>query len=246
MTTDKTLKVLVVDDDKTVREFLIRFLKLQHIDSQPAEDGLAAIELAKKEKFDLVFMDIRMPKMNGLQAYVELKKYNPDLVCIFMTGYATEAGLLDSMTSSPVTVCLRKPFENISFIKDVVNKVIEGIEMPSTGDGKIKDRRAFVRLDIVLEIEYKLKQSPGPFIHILSKDIAPGGIRLLLHEYLPVGSLLDVVIRIPESSVICKATGEIVWISDVQNSTGCFDSGIKITEIDFAEFARLLTETGRI
>ncbi len=244
--TDKTLKVLVVDDDKVVRDFLIRFLKLQHIDSQSAEDGIAAIELAKKEKFDLVFMDIRMPKMNGLQAYVELKKYNPDLACIFMTGYATEAGLLDSMTSSPITICLRKPFENISFIKDVVNKVLEGIEMSPQEGGKIKDRRAFVRLDIVLEIEYKLKQSQGPFVHILSRDIAPGGIRLLFHEYLPVGSLLDVIIRIPESTVMCKATGEIVWINDVQNSSGCFESGIKITEIDFSEFAKLLTETGRI
>ncbi len=242
---EKTLKVLVVDDDKTVRDFLIRFLKLQQIDSQPAEDGIAAIELAKKEKFDLVFMDIRMPKMNGLQAYVELKKYNPDLACIFMTGYATEAGLLDSMTSSPVTVCLRKPFENISFIKDVVNKVIEGIEIPSAGDGRIRDRRAFVRLDIVLEIEYKLKQSPGPFVHIVSKDIAPGGIRVLVHENLPVGSMLDVVIRISESSVTCKATGEIVWISDIQNSSGCFETGMKITEVDFSEFAKLFTETGR-
>ena len=63
------LKVLVVDDEKVIRDFLSRFLSLQLAQVKTASDGEAAIELAKTEEFDLVFLDIRMPKMNGLETF---------------------------------------------------------------------------------------------------------------------------------------------------------------------------------
>jgi len=71
---DKNLKVLVVDDEKAVREFLVRFLKLQQIDSQIAQDGLEALEFAKKEKFDLVLwisacQNERIASLRGIKKY---------------------------------------------------------------------------------------------------------------------------------------------------------------------------------
>ncbi len=238
------LKVLIVDDDKSVRDFLLRFLKMQNFTAQAVEDGAQAIELGKKEKFDLVFMDIRLPKINGLQVFSEMRISNPNLSCIFMTGYAIEATLLDSLSRSPTTVCLRKPFENIVAIKDIIKDVLANTTEEKTVS--VKDRRAFVRLDIVLEVDYKLKQSQGAFVHSSSKDVSPGGIKLLIQEKLDVGSVLDVVLRIPASQTMCKAVGEVVWIDLSQNKAGYYETGIRITEVDFSEFSRFLLESGQI
>ena len=64
MITPRKIKVLVVaDDEKVVRDLLIRFLNLKGIDVKAVEDGLQAIEIVKQEEFDLVFAEIRMRKM---------------------------------------------------------------------------------------------------------------------------------------------------------------------------------------
>jgi len=74
------LKVLVVDDEKVIRDFLSRFLSLQLAQVKTASDGEAAIELAKTEEFDLVFLDIRMPKMNGLELIKAVREIDPAVV----------------------------------------------------------------------------------------------------------------------------------------------------------------------
>ncbi len=241
---NKELKVLIVDDDKSVRDFLLRFLRMQSISAQAVEDGAQAIELGKKEKFDLVFMDLRLPKMNGLQVFSELRVSNPNLSCIFMTGYAIEATLLDSLSRSPTTVCLRKPFEDIVSIKDIINDVVSGVSEIKADT--VKDRRAFIRLDIVLEVDYRLRHSQGEFVHSSSKDVSPGGIKLLIQEKVEVGSILDVVLRISTSKTVCKATGEVVWVEESKSKAGYNEAGIRIREVDFAEFSRFLLESGNI
>ena len=90
-----------------------------------AADGEAAIELAKTEEFDLVFLDIRMPKTNGLETFGELKKITPDIACVFMTGYASaEEDLLNKIKYEGI-MCVRKPFENLNKIKEIVENVLK-------------------------------------------------------------------------------------------------------------------------
>lgn len=241
----KPFKVLIVDDDSSVRDFLGRFLRLQNIENQLAKDGLQAIEFAKKEKFDLVFLDIRMPEINGLRVFSELKKINPDLSCIFITGYAIEATLLKN-TVNPTVVCLRKPFENINYIKDIINKVKQGIDSYEGGKDSFKDKRAFVRLDIILEADYRLKHSDGSFIHSESRSIAPGGLKLLVQEELALGAILDMKLRASGSQTECKASGEVVWTKENPDKPSFYDAGIKLLDIDLSELTNLLIECGKI
>ena len=58
-----------------------------------------------------------MPRLDGVRTFAALKKINPDFACIFMTGYAIEAKLLDIATPGG-TICLRKPFEDIKQIEE--------------------------------------------------------------------------------------------------------------------------------
>lgn len=106
--TDK--KILVVDDEKVVRDFLTRFLKLKSLEVETAESGFAAIKLAEKEKFDLVFLDVRMPKIDGLQTFRRLKKLTPGSKYIMMTGYAVD-DLLEQAKNEGAIVSLKKPFD---------------------------------------------------------------------------------------------------------------------------------------
>ena len=103
------LNVLVVDDEAVVRDLLRRFLNLFPVRAVIAEGGKEALELAKKESFDLVFLDIRMPGMNGLEVFSEIRKIIPWVPCVFMTGYGSaEEELLIKIKDSNVQ-CLRKP-----------------------------------------------------------------------------------------------------------------------------------------
>ncbi len=70
------MKILVVDDESLIREVIIEYLKLEKMEYQEASDGYQAIELVKNEDFDVVIMDIMMPKMDGYQAVKEIRKFS--------------------------------------------------------------------------------------------------------------------------------------------------------------------------
>ncbi|MBN1913186.1 MAG: response regulator [Candidatus Omnitrophica bacterium] len=118
---EKKLKVLVVDDEKIIRDFFKRLLTLLHLEVIEAEDGYKAIELAKKEKFDIFFMDVRMPGINGLETYLKLKEDNPDVKVVMMTGYAVE-DILTEATKEGAHSIIRKPFD-INEIKGVIDNI---------------------------------------------------------------------------------------------------------------------------
>jgi two-component system response regulator HydG len=75
-----------------------------------AEDGLTAIEKVQKQIFDLVLMDIRMPRVSGLEALVEIKSYNPSIPVILMTAYAAEENIAEARKRGACDF-LTKPFD---------------------------------------------------------------------------------------------------------------------------------------
>lgn len=125
MNDKKKLRILVVDDERVVRDFLARILTLQSAYVKTAEDGLQAIEAVKQEEFDLVFLDIRMPQMNGVEALRELKKVNVNLKFVMMTGYSVD-NLLEEAQREGVVNYLKKPFDiNLisTFLKSYVKEL---------------------------------------------------------------------------------------------------------------------------
>ncbi len=104
------IKVLVVDDEKIVRDFLTRFLNFKGIDVKVVEDGLQTIEIVKQEEFDLVFAEIRLRKMGGLEVFREIKKLRPEIKFIITSAYATEE-TLEQAKKEGVIACIKKPFD---------------------------------------------------------------------------------------------------------------------------------------
>lgn len=82
-------KILVVEDEAAIRRVLIKILSEENDSYQPseAEDGLMAMELIKKEDYDLVICDIKMPKMDGVEVLQFSKKIKPDLPFVMISGH---------------------------------------------------------------------------------------------------------------------------------------------------------------
>ena len=72
-------KILIVDDERNVRELLYQYTKSQGYDSVTAESGKAALKVFEEHKPDLMIVDLRIGDMNGLEIIRETKKHNPNL-----------------------------------------------------------------------------------------------------------------------------------------------------------------------
>ena len=125
MTNNKP-KVLVVDDQRSMRLTLAAILEDQGYDVTEVEDGYRAIEALGQVPFDLVFMDIKMPGINGVQTFREIKKISPKSVVVMMTGFAVEDLVKEALDEGAFSV-IYKPFDLegvISLVESVLKSVL--------------------------------------------------------------------------------------------------------------------------
>jgi two-component system response regulator PilR (NtrC family) len=87
--TNAPTRVLVVDDERSMRELLSIVLKRDGYEVLAAEDGARAIELLKKQRVDILITDIRMPQMSGVDVLREAKRIDPEIISIVMTAFAS-------------------------------------------------------------------------------------------------------------------------------------------------------------
>lgn len=67
-------KILIVDDEKNIRNVIKEYAKFDGYDTAEAEDGMQAVEMCQKEDYDLIIMDVMMPKLDGYFAVREIRK----------------------------------------------------------------------------------------------------------------------------------------------------------------------------
>ncbi|OGR96507.1 MAG: hypothetical protein A2V88_09625 [Elusimicrobia bacterium RBG_16_66_12] len=109
-TEKRSLRVLVIDDQESVRSFLSRFVSRLGFEVSSVESGSRAVELVKSEGFDLYFIDMRMPGLNGLETLRGIRRIVPSAAVVVMTGYADEE-LLAGVRAEGVIDILAKPFD---------------------------------------------------------------------------------------------------------------------------------------
>ena len=118
--------ILVVDDLKSSRLTLGGILEDEGHNVVLAENGYQAIEAAKQIPFDLVFMDIKMPGINGVQTFREVKKINPRAAVIMMTAYSVEDLVREALEEGAYAV-VYKPFDMehiVSIIEAALHKTL--------------------------------------------------------------------------------------------------------------------------
>ena len=85
----KNMKILIVDDEQMIREVLKEYLNFGGYEAMEAADGAEAVQLCQSESFDLILMDIMMPRMDGFSAVKEIRK-NKDLPIIMLSARGEE------------------------------------------------------------------------------------------------------------------------------------------------------------
>ena len=90
-------KILVVDDEQSMTQFLSIVLRKESYQVTAVSNGRDALERIKAENFDVVITDIKMPGMDGLQLLGHVKKHDPSLPVVIMTAYASQQSAIDAV-----------------------------------------------------------------------------------------------------------------------------------------------------
>ena len=94
---DSKFKAIVVDDEPSVCEAVRAILEIEGIEVVTFLDSLAAAENIRKNTYDLIISDLKMPKMNGLQLYDAVKEAAPHSVFIIITAFGTIPSAVDAI-----------------------------------------------------------------------------------------------------------------------------------------------------
>ena len=84
-----SIKILLVDDEKSFTEVLSERMEARGFSVDIADSGASAVKKVKEKLYDAIILDLAMPEMDGIEALKVILKYNPDLQIIFLTGHAT-------------------------------------------------------------------------------------------------------------------------------------------------------------
>lgn len=120
-------RALVVDDDNDVRHLLKSLLENVKVDADEAKDGLEGMQYLKRNKYNIIFLDLKMPRLNGDQFMSILKKRNDQCPVIVVSGYLTEEQIIRFIKLG-VKGFLSKPLKLEKFYQEV-NKICP-IEIP--------------------------------------------------------------------------------------------------------------------
>jgi len=109
------LRVLIVDDDEGIRETMDDILSLEGYEVDQAGSGMVAIEKCQQQAYDIILLDIRMPEMNGLETLREIKKLDPDVRVIMITGFDV-GDLARQALEEGAEALFRKPLDVATFL----------------------------------------------------------------------------------------------------------------------------------
>lgn len=113
-------EVLIVDDNRINQKVTQKTLEKQNIASRLADDGAQAIDQCRKYDFDLILMDINMPKMDGMEAARHIRKFNKEVPIIALTAVELEENKTEILNSG-INDIVHKPYDLPKFLKTIAS-----------------------------------------------------------------------------------------------------------------------------
>jgi len=117
------VSILIVDDDYLTLRTISIFLKKMHYDVETCKNGTEAINAIKKNFYNIVLLDLKLPDIDGLEVLKKLKDMNPSISVIMMTGYGTIETAVRSMQYGAEDYLL-KPFKKLNELDIVIQRVL--------------------------------------------------------------------------------------------------------------------------
>jgi two-component system response regulator MprA len=117
------LRIMVVDDEASIRHALVRAINLAGFHAEPVSSGIEALALLKSSAYDLMVLDICMPELSGVDVLRLARQIHPDLLIIFLTGHATLESAIAAVKGDAVDY-LQKP----ASIYDIVATITAALQ----------------------------------------------------------------------------------------------------------------------
>lgn len=102
-------RILVVDNDETIRRLFKETLERSNYHVMTAEDGSGVLKLLKSWNLDLIFLDLKMPGIDGAEAFRRIRRINDSVPVVIITGYPTSELMEKALEQGPFGV-MKKPF----------------------------------------------------------------------------------------------------------------------------------------
>lgn len=167
------MHILVVDDDEAIRDACDQLLSSMKCGINLAADGNEGLEYIKREAFDIVILDLKMPGLGGMELLKIIREENPETIVIVITGYATVDSAVEAMKNGAYDF-LPKPFTPEE-LRIIVRRAME------------KRRLAFDNIRLKREVEDTLepdaiigKSAPMKKINDLIKKVGPTDSTVLI------------------------------------------------------------------
>ena len=120
---EESPRVLVVDDEKVIREILSDFLTMEGYVVRAVEDGDAALRELERRSYNLVISDLKMPGMGGLELLEKVAERGTNVLTVIMTGFGTVETAIEAMKKGAYDYIL-KPFK----VEEVIHIVQRGLD----------------------------------------------------------------------------------------------------------------------
>jgi two-component system response regulator PilR (NtrC family) len=118
-------RILIVDDEQSMRDFLSIMLKKEGYDVHVAGNGADAVKLIHAEIFDLVITDVKMPQMDGIGVLKVVKELSPETIVIMITAFATTETAVEAMKLGAYDYIIKSAPFKVDEIKLIIEKALE-------------------------------------------------------------------------------------------------------------------------
>ena len=159
---DKNMKkILIIDDEKAIRNTLKEVLEFENYHVESAEDGFSGLDLLDQKKYDLVFCDIKMPKMDGIEFLDFIQKKNPEIPVVMISGHGNIETAVESLKKGAydyiqkpldlnrILVSVRNAFDKGEILKE--NKVLRKKIKKKSNDQIIGESEAILKIKKMID-----------------------------------------------------------------------------------------------
>jgi DNA-binding NtrC family response regulator len=188
--TQSQVHILVVDDERNIRNNLRTLLEVEGYKVDVAGNGDEGLQHVKEGRYDIVFVDIQMPTMDGLELLRYLRGLRPKMPVVMLTAYGTVSRAVDAMKLGAVDF-IEKPFDPkniLALCEEILQR--QKIGMSGTVDELLhlaelaRERKAYVEARVYLKSAMMRDLTrPEPYYQLAELSETGGNVREASHYY---------------------------------------------------------------
>jgi CheY-like chemotaxis protein len=196
-----SLKLLVVEDDIANLELMTEVFRTLEAEVRPISDSESAARLVSQEKFDGIFLDLEMPRLNGFELAQKIREslWNKLTPIVVVTG-REDRDTMQKAFAIGATFFLQKPVD-----RQKLNSLLRTVR-----GTLLENRRKSARVPLQTEVNCTVGSRT---LRGRTWNLSQGGMQLEIEDLEP-GETVRVSFRLPNSTVVIDASGTVVWVKD--------------------------------